>query len=75
MYRKKNYLIITAIFILTFLAGNLVYPQFLNIYRFPNIPFKFGLDLQGGVHLVYQANLAEIEPEERPKTSPAGKNF
>jgi len=68
MYRKKNYLIITAIFILTFLAGNLVYPQFLNIYRFPNIPFKFGLDLQGGVHLVYQANLAEIEPEERTKT-------
>src|SRR3989344_9346026 len=33
-------------------------------YKIPhywNIPFKFGLDLQGGTHLVYDADLSNIE--------------
>jgi len=31
--------------------------------HFFNLPFKLGLDLQGGTHLVYQADLSNIEPK------------
>ncbi len=68
MSKKNNHIIIGIIFILLFLAGNLVFPQFLSLPHFPNIPFKLGLDLQGGAHLVYQADLSEIEPGERERS-------
>jgi len=29
--------------------------------HFPNVPFRLGLDLQGGSHLIYQADLSQIE--------------
>ena len=32
---------------------------------FPEIPFKLGLDLQGGIHLLYQADLSQIEAKEK----------
>jgi protein-export membrane protein SecD len=35
--------------------------QLPNIPQFFNIPFKLGLDLQGGTHLVYEADLSNIE--------------
>ena len=38
---------------------------FLSIPHFPDVSFRLGLDLQGGSHLVYEANLANIESEER----------
>ncbi len=37
----------------------------IKLPHFPEIPFKLGLDLQGGAHLVYQADLSEIAPENR----------
>ena len=64
MSKKKTYIIIAFIFILAFFAGNLVYPQLLKLPHFPQIPFKLGLDLQGGSHLVYEADLSNIEKEE-----------
>ena len=64
MPKKKLYLTIAFIFVLAFLAGNLVYPQFLKLPYFPEIPFKLGLDLQGGTHLIYQADLSNIEKED-----------
>jgi len=36
----------------------------LNLSHFPEVPFKLGLDLQGGSHLVYEADLLKIEKEE-----------
>jgi len=33
-----------------------------KIPRFPEIPFKLGLDLQGGSHLLYQADLSQVDP-------------
>lgn len=36
----------------------------LNLSHFPEVPFKLGLDLQGGSHLVYEADLSKIEKEE-----------
>jgi preprotein translocase subunit SecD len=75
---KKVRLIILAIFILTILAGSLDYPVLwdksvnwinskigVNIPQFHKIPFKLGLDLQGGTHLVYQADLTTIDAGER----------
>jgi protein-export membrane protein SecD len=63
MSKKKIYITLALIFILAFFAGNLVYPQFLNLPRFPEVPFKLGLDLQGGTHLVYEADLSNIKKE------------
>jgi len=67
MSKKKTYIIVAIIFLLAFLAGNLDYPQFLKIPHFPERPFKLGLDLQGGVHLVYQADLSEILEKDKAK--------
>lgn len=64
MPKKKIYIIVAGIFLLAFLAGNLVYPEFLKLPYFPDKPFKLGLDLQGGTHLVYEADLSGIEKEE-----------
>jgi len=64
MSKKKTYIAVLAIFILAFFAGNLVYPQLLNLPYLPNIPFKLGLDLQGGIHLVYEADMSGIEASE-----------
>ncbi|MDO8424486.1 MAG: protein translocase subunit SecD, partial [bacterium] len=63
--KKKTFIALAIIFILAFLAGNLVYPQLLKLPYFSGKDFKLGLDLQGGTHLVYQADLASIDEKER----------
>ncbi len=68
MSKKKTYIIILAIFILAFLAGNLVYPQLLKLPYFSEKPFKLGLDLQGGTHLIYQADLSNIGEKDKSQT-------
>ena len=65
MSKRNNYIIVGIIFLLAFFLGNLIYPQFLKLPNFPDNPFKLGLDLQGGTHLIYQADLSNIEQEER----------
>ena len=60
MRKNKVYITILVIFVLAFLAGNLDYPKFLNLKYFPEKPFKLGLDLQGGTHLIYQADLSGL---------------
>jgi len=35
-----------------------------RILQIPERPFKLGLDLQGGIHLVYEADLSNISPQE-----------
>jgi len=42
-----------------------------NIPRFINLPFSLGLDLQGGIQLIYEADLSEITSENH-KESMAG---
>jgi len=74
--KRKVYITLLLIVILAFFAGNLTYPKpvnkgidFLNEklgFIFPNfweVPFKLGLDLQGGTHLLYSADLSNIESE------------
>jgi preprotein translocase subunit SecD len=72
MKRKNLFLIITIAIALV--TGSLVYPNYINkgidfinntlgsgIPHFWNIPFKLGLDLQGGTHLIYEADLSQID--------------
>jgi len=35
----------------------------LNIPKFFNLPFSLGLDLQGGLHLIYRADLSQVNPD------------
>jgi len=65
MPKNKTYIFIALIFVLAFFAGNLVYPQLLKLPHFPDIPFKLGLDLQGGTHLIYETDLSNIEEKDR----------
>ncbi len=57
MKRKNTYIILILILIL---AGVAV---FFDLYK--GKPFQLGLDLQGGTHLLYEVDLAEIEQENR----------
>lgn len=61
MSKNKFYITTIFIFILAVLAGGLVF----NLDYFPEKPFKLGLDLRGGVHLVYQADLDNVPEGER----------
>ena len=76
MRKRRIYLILIGIIVLAFLTGNLSYPKYLNqgidflngrfnvkISHFWEVPFKLGLDLQGGTHLLYEADLSSIEKE------------
>lgn len=36
-----------------------------SLPHFPNIPFRLGLDLQGGTHLVYIADMSQIPEQDR----------
>jgi len=64
MSKRKTYIAVLVIFILAFVAGNLDYPKLLNLPYLPDIPFKLGLDLQGGIHLIYEADMSGVEESE-----------
>jgi len=74
---KRNNWIILIIFLLAVLAGFLDYPNAWNsavdwinakagmgIPHYFNKSFRLGLDLQGGTHLVYEADLSNIKSED-----------
>lgn len=74
MTKKKARTAFIIILFLGFLTGALAYPLPVNrgisfleekigleLPHFPDIPYKLGLDLQGGTHLVYEADTTEIE--------------
>ncbi|MFH1656893.1 MAG: protein translocase subunit SecD [bacterium] len=78
MTKRKTYLTVIAILILAFGAANFVYPKYfdrtvdylntklsLSLPHFQSMPFKFGLDLQGGSRLIYEADLSNIQENER----------
>ena len=77
MPKKKLYLTLVFIFLLAFFAGTLSYPKPLNqgidflnakfslkLPHFWDVPFKLGLDLQGGIHLVYEADFSGVEEKD-----------
>ncbi len=76
--RSNLKFVVLLIFVCAILLGSLDYPvlwnkaaDYLNsktgigMPNFIKLPFRLGLDLQGGTHLVYQADLSGIEENER----------
>src|SRR3989344_2148193 len=70
---QRKYVIFIGVILLAVLAGNFVYPNYFNqgvdflngkfhwtLPHFWQKPYVFGLDLQGGVSLVYQADLSAV---------------
>lgn len=70
---KRNGYILIGVLVVTLILGAFDAPQFvnkvldwkgglfgLNLPHVPNTPFRLGLDLVGGTHLVYEADLAQI---------------
>lgn len=77
MTKKRVKLFFLFILVLTFFAINLSYPDYFNkaadfingkialkIPHFWSVPFKLGLDLRGGTHLLYEADLSGIEQKD-----------
>lgn len=62
--KQKAYIFIAIILVLAVLAGLFIASQFFEI-PFPKKNFKLGLDLQGGVHLIYQADLSQVKTEDK----------
>ncbi len=54
------------IFLLGFFAAYFNAVPFLpeNYQLIPKVPFRLGLDLQGGIHLVYRADITGVESDE-----------
>ena len=64
-YRFISFLLILAgLGIAYFDAANFLKPESFLYSRILSVPFKLGLDLQGGVHLTYKADLSAIKPAE-----------
>ncbi|MDA1337468.1 MAG: protein translocase subunit SecD [bacterium] len=63
--RKKALLILFFVFLGGALSASFIFPQYVKVPGIPNTPFKLGLDLQGGVHLVYEADLETIPKYDR----------
>jgi len=78
MRKKKVHITIVIIFILAVLAGLFDYPQYFNsgvdflnqklnwnLPHFWEVSFKLGLDLQGGTHLIYEADLSNVDEKDK----------
>jgi preprotein translocase subunit SecD len=64
MSKQKTYIAVLGILVLAVIAGLLDFPQVVNLSFVPKVDFKLGLDLQGGTHLVYEADLSSIDKAE-----------
>jgi len=76
--RNKIRLFIILILLVAVLAGFLDYPKIwdnsadwissktpVTIPHYANLPFHLGLDLQGGTHLVYQADVSQVPGKDQ----------
>ena len=67
---NKIRLLIAVIFLLTIISVGLDFNDYLGKFglklpSFLNLPYRLGLDLQGGSHLVYQADVSQIPPTDQ----------
>lgn len=61
--RARAAYLLLVIIIAAFFAFALDFPNY--VPKFWNVDFKLGLDLKGGAHLVYVADLASVEKKEQ----------
>ncbi len=72
LQKKVSFLIL--FFSILFFGAIFCFPEIFKINFFPKKEFKLGLDLNGGVHLLYQANLSQIPEKEKKEAMEALKN-
>lgn len=78
MSNRKTSIYVFFILFLAIIAGLFCYPNVYNkkidsinekynlsIWHFPETDFKLGLDLKGGIHLEYEADLSQIGDNEK----------
>jgi len=70
--KKKVLLNFLLIMVLTVVTGYIVYPrnqgikiQDFGINYYNDLKFRLGLDLQGGTHLEYQADLSQVKEQDK----------
>src|SRR3989344_4591477 len=69
---------IFAILLLALLAASLVYPRYwdqaawwlnnklgLGLPKFATLPWRLGLDLVGGTHLIYEADTSQVSEKDK----------
>ncbi len=79
-YKTKYRLSVSLVILITLLLSIYVAPSYynqgvnwlnaktgINLPQAPKKPFRLGLDLQGGTHLVYEADLSQIKGGESEK--------
>jgi preprotein translocase subunit SecD len=69
MGRRNTLILIIILALFAFAACAIIYPLF------GREEMRLGLDLQGGIHIVYQADLSEIEPGERNAAMAGAKDI
>ncbi len=62
--RRKVWLTFFSIIVLAVLAGLVDWPGGAKFIGFKSFPFRLGLDLQGGSHLVYRANVSNLPADD-----------
>jgi protein-export SecD/SecF family membrane protein len=72
LQEKVSFLLL--FFLVLFLGANFCFPEIFKFNLFPKKEFKLGLDLQGGIELLYQANLSQIPEKEKKEAMEALKN-
>lgn len=74
MTKRKTILYLFLVLVLVIVVGLFCYPKpyndlvdkyNLSLPHFPETEFRLGLDLKGGVHLQYEADLSQIDERER----------
>lgn len=66
MKKRNTYIILIVIFVLAGLAALFDYPDLaVKLPDFFKKDFQLGLDLRGGIHLLYEADLSEIEKKDK----------
>ena len=63
MRKRNTYIVLIIVIVLAVFAGLFVYP--IKLPYFPSRPFQLGLDLKGGTHLLYEADLSKIAGADR----------
>jgi preprotein translocase subunit SecD len=69
--RRRLYITFACILALFALAGYISWPNTnsINLFgKYKDISLRKGLDLQGGVHLAYEADLSSIAPSQQAQT-------
>ncbi|MFA5228292.1 MAG: protein translocase subunit SecD [Candidatus Paceibacterota bacterium] len=74
MSTKKTIFYLFSVLVLSIVVGLFCYPKAYNdlvdkynlsFLHFPETEFRLGLDLKGGVHLQYEADLSQVDEKEK----------